>query len=153
MTATTRQHTLFAMIEPVVAALGCELWGLDYITRGRGVLLRIYIDATSGVSLDDCERVSRQLGSLFDVEDPIAEEYTLEVSSPGLDRPLFTLDQYRRYIGEDVNLRLRVPFERRRRYQGRLTAVVDEEVVLEMDEHEYSFPFAGIDKANLIPRF
>lgn len=150
---TTRQESLSTMIEPVVAALDYKLWGIDFFARGGRATLRVYIDRDAGIGVDDCERVSRQLGSLFDVEDPIAGEYTLEVSSPGMDRPLFTLDQYRLYVGEEISLRLRAPFEGRRKYRGRLTAVAEDEIVLEMDEHEYTFPLAGIDRANLIPRF
>ncbi|MGK2914512.1 MAG: ribosome maturation factor RimP [Porticoccaceae bacterium] len=151
---TTREDRLSALIEPVVVALGCGLWGIDFFSRGASSVLRVYIERVDeGISIDDCERVSRQLGSVFDVEDPMAGEYTLEVSSPGMDRPLFCLDQYRMYVGEDISLRLRVPFEGRRKYRGKLTAVVEDEIVLEMDEHEYVFPLASIDRANLIPRF
>jgi ribosome maturation factor RimP len=87
----SKQEQLHALIAPVAASLGCELWGLEYLTQGRYTTLRIYIDRQEGgVSLEDCEKVSRQVSSVMDVEDPIDGEYTLEVSSPGMDRPLYT---------------------------------------------------------------
>jgi ribosome maturation factor RimP len=104
----SKQEILHNLIEPVVESLGCELWGLEYLTQGRYTTLRIFIDGPNGVSLDDCEKVSRQVSAVMDVEDPIDGEYTLEVSSPGMDRPLYTAAHYARYLGETVNLRLRI---------------------------------------------
>jgi ribosome maturation factor RimP len=86
----SKQELLEEMIAPVVVSLGCEFWGMEYLTQGRYTTLRIFIDAPKGVSLDDCEKVSRQVSAILDVEDPIQGEYTLEVSSPGMDRPLYT---------------------------------------------------------------
>ncbi|MEZ5529817.1 MAG: ribosome maturation factor RimP [Porticoccaceae bacterium] len=150
----TKEDRLKAMIAPVVEALGCEFWGLEYLSSGRNALLRIYIDrAEEGVTVDDCEKVSRQVSSLMDVEDPISGEYTLEVSSPGLERPLYTLDQFQRYVGEDVAVRLRFPYEGRRKFKGRLNGVEGEDIVLVVDDHEYLFPVDSIEKANVVPRF
>ena len=149
----TRPERLRALAAPVAAALGCDLWGLELLGSRNHSVLRVFIDKAEGVSVDDCERVSRQLASVFDVEDPIPGEYTLEVSSPGVDRPLFSLCQYGAYLGEDIRVQLRAPFEGRRKYRGRLTAVAEGDVVMEMDGHEYRFPFEGIDKANLVSRF
>ncbi len=134
-------------------ALGCELWGLDYLAQGKKSVLRIYIEKEGGVLLEDCEQVSRQISATLDVEDPISGEYTLEVSSPGMDRPLFTLDQFKRYLGETVALRLRVAFEGRRKFSGILKGVEDDEIVLEVDNEEYLLPFELLDKANIVPRF
>ena len=92
--------TLKALLQPVVEALDCELWGLELQSGGKRKLLRIYIDREDGIGVEDCERVSRQSGSVLDVEDPITGEYTLEVSSPGMDRLLFKLEQYPAYVGE-----------------------------------------------------
>jgi len=136
-----------------VNALGCELWGLDYLAQGKKSVLRIYIEKEGGVLLEDCEQVSRQISATLDVEDPISGEYTLEVSSPGMDRPLFTLDQFKRYLGETVAVRLRVAFEGRRKFSGVLKGVEDDEIVLEVDNEEYLLPFELLDKANIIPRF
>ena len=150
----TRQETLEALIKPVVEAMGCVFWGLEYLSSGRSAMLRIYLDRDDGVvSVEDCEKVSRQVSSLMDVEDPIGGEYTLEVSSPGLDRPLYTLAQFKKYIGEDVALRLRFPYENRRNFKGRLSGVEGEDVMLVVDEHEYLFPIDSIEKTNIVPRF
>jgi ribosome maturation factor RimP len=151
LTAKTSQ--LHELLEPTVRALGYRLWGLEYRAQGRQALLRVYIDSAEGITVDDCARVSHQLSGVLDVEDPIAGEYSLEVSSPGMDRPLFTLEQFNAYVGDDVRLRLRAAFEGRRKFQGRLVGVEDDEVILVVDEHEYILPYELIDKANIVPRF
>ena len=142
------------LLGPVVEALGFELWGLELQTGGKTKLLRIYIDrAEDGIGVDDCERVSRQASAVLDVEEAINGEYILEVSSPGMDRPLYELSQYEQYIGEDISLRLRFPYEGRRNFKGRLTGIDDDEIVLVVTDHEFLFPVEGIEKANVIPRF
>ena len=115
--------------------------------------MRVFIDTDKGVTIEDCERVSRQLSSVLDVEDPITGEYTLEVSSPGADRSLFNLDQYRRYLGEKVSIRLRTPYEGRRKFTGLLRAVEDQDVVVVVDADEYLLPISAIEKANIVPQF
>ena len=147
-----KQDLLRDLIEPVVTALDCELWGVEYNSQGRHTMVRVYIDGPDGVSIDDCANVSRQLSSVFDVEDPITGEYNLEVSSPGMDRPLFSLAQYAQFIGEQLQVRLRTSFEGRRKFSGQLTGVEGDDVVLVVDEHEYLLPFDSIDKANVISR-
>jgi len=149
----SKQEQLHALIEPVVASLGCELWGLEYLTQGRYTTLRLFIDGEDGVTLDDCEKVSRQVSSVLDVEDPIDGEYTLEVSSPGLDRPLYTAAQYARYIGEQVNLRLRIARDGRRKFKGTILAVDGDDVCIAVDDKEHVLAIDIIDKANVIPRF
>ncbi|MGH1470872.1 MAG: ribosome maturation factor RimP [Cellvibrionaceae bacterium] len=145
---------LTELLEPVVVSLGCELWGLEFHSSGRGrSTLRIYIEKKDGVGLSDCEKVSRQVSSVMDVEDPIPGEYTLEVSSPGLARPLYTLEQYQQYVGEHVKLKLRAPFEGRKIFTGLLTGLEEDEVKVLVDEHEYVLPIESIDKANVAPRF
>ncbi|MEE9312327.1 MAG: ribosome maturation factor RimP [Planctomycetota bacterium] len=146
------QDALQSLIEPVVRALGCELWGIEYFQAGQRSVLRVYIDKAAGIDIDDCQRVSRQLGSVFDVEDPIGNEYTLEVSSPGLDRPLYTIAQYEKLAGEQIDLQLRFPFEGRRKFKGLLKGVEAEDVVLVVDEQEYLFPFESIEKAKVVPQ-
>lgn len=141
-------------LEPVVTALGCDLWGLELQMGGKRKLLRIYIDREeTGVDIDDCEKVSRQVSAILDVEDLIRGEYVLEVSSPGMDRPLYELDQYARYLGEQISLRLRFPYEGRRNYKGLLKAVEGDEIVLVVTDNEFLFPVEGIERANLIPQF
>ena len=144
---------LLVLIEPVVEALGLQLWGIDIVVRGRDKTLRVYIDSDKGVQLADCETVSRQISSIFDVEDPVSGMYTLEVSSPGLDRPLFKAEQYAQYLGGTVKVKLRHSFEGRRNYKGTLRAVENDEVKLVVDDHEYVLPIESIDKANIVPQF
>ncbi len=142
-----------SLLRPSVEALGFDLWGVEYQSHGRKASLRIYIDHENGITVDDCAKVSHQVSGVLDVEDPIASDYTLEVSSPGMDRPLYTLEQFEAYIGSDVSVRLRMAFEGRRKFLGRLLAVEGEDVVLVVDEHEYLLPIDQIDKANVVPRF
>ncbi|QKT02567.1 ribosome maturation factor RimP [Ectothiorhodospiraceae bacterium 2226] len=140
------------LIEPAVTALGYELVGAEFHSQGgRGGLLRLYIDAEAGITLDDCERVSRQVSAVLEVEDPIPGRYTLEVSSPGLDRPLFSAAHYNRFLGRRARLRLQQPVEGRRKITGVIVAVRDETVVLEEDGAEYAVPLVNVEKANLVP--
>lgn len=149
----SKQSQLEILLEPVVTALECEFWGLDYVAQGKKSVLRLYIEKEGGVLVEDCEKVSRQVSATLDVEDPIRSEYTLEVSSPGLERPLFRLDHFTRYVGEQVAIRLRIAFEGRRKFSGLLKGVEDDEIVVEVDNEEYLLPFELIDKANIVPRF
>ncbi|BFM21972.1 ribosome maturation factor RimP [Gilvimarinus japonicus] len=149
----SKEEQLLAMFAPVVTALECELWGVEYMTSGPGKVLRVYIDKEGGVALEDCEKVSRQISSLMDVEDPIAGEYNLEVSSPGMDRPLYTLEQFQRYIGEVIAVRLRVPFDGRRKFKGKMIGIEDGDVVVVVDNEEYLLPVDSIEKANIVPQF
>ena len=150
---SSKLEQLQAMLAPVVEALGYECWGVEFISQGRHSLLRVYIDHANGIQVDDCEKVSRQVSGVLDVEDPISSEYTLEVSSPGMDRPLFTLEQFAKHAGEQVKIKLRSPFEGRRNFQGLLKGVEEQDVIVQADEHEYLLPVDSIEKANIIPRF
>ena len=137
---------------PTVQALGLDLWGMEYQSQGRHTLLRLYIDAAEGVTVDNCAEASRHVSALLDVEDPISGEYTLEVSSPGVDRLLFRLEQYTAYIGEWIELRLRVPFEGRRKFKGTLKGIEGEDVIVQVDDHEYLLPHDIIERAQVKPR-
>ncbi|HBP0039329.1 TPA: ribosome maturation factor RimP [Pseudomonas aeruginosa] len=150
---SSKLEQLQALLAPVVEALGYECWGVEFISQGRHSVLRVYIDRPEGILIDDCEAVSRQVSGILDVEDLISGEYTLEVSSPGMDRPLFTLEQFAKHAGEQVKIRLRSPYEGRRNYQGILRGVEEQDVVVLVDDHEYLLPIDSIDKANIIPRF
>lgn len=143
--------TVEQLIEPVIVALGYEFVGVEYSPQGRQSLLRIYIDNPDGITVDDCERVSRQVSAVLDVEDPIQGQYRLEVSSPGLDRPLFTLEQFSRFVGKTVKLRLVAPKEGRRNFSGTLKQVDNESVMIEQDGEDLALPFGQIDKAHLVP--
>jgi ribosome maturation factor RimP len=140
------------MIEPVVNGLGCQLWGVEKLSQGKYSVLKIYIDAEKGIDVDDCARVSRQVSALLEVEEPFKGDYTLEVSSPGLDRRLFKLDQFETYKGAQVKLSLRRPYEGRRRFTGILCGIEERDVVLRSDSNEeILFPFEQIERANIIP--
>lgn len=146
---TVREDKLQALLRPTVEALGFALWGLEFLAQGRHGLLRLYIESPGGVQVDDCARVSEQVSALLDVEEPVSGDYVLEVSSPGLDRRLFTLEQCAAYAGEEVEVRLRRPFEGQRRFRGTLRGVEGEELVVRVDEHEYLLPFGEVDRAQL----
>jgi ribosome maturation factor RimP len=149
----TKHAALHALIEPVVAAMGFELWGVDHLSQGKNSRLVIYIERESGVSVEDCADISRQVSAVMDVEDPIAGEYRLEVSSPGMARPLYSLDQFTRFQGHHVALKLRTAFDGRRKYQGLLVGVEGDEVLLQLDGEEYCFPIESIDAAHIVPQF
>lgn len=148
-----KQTELEALLVPGIESLGYQCWGIEYLSQGRHTLLRVYIDHADGIDVEACAAVSRHLSGLLDVEDPITNDYTLEVSSPGMDRPLFTLEQYQAHVGEQVKLKLRSPYEGRRNFQGIIRGVEADEVVLQVDDHEYLLPIDTIDKSNIIPRF
>lgn len=150
---SSKLEQLQALLAPVVEALGYQCWGIEFLSQGRHSLLRVYIDHENGILIDDCEKVSRQISSVLDVEDPISSEYTLEVSSPGMDRPLFRLEQFAAHAGELVKIKLRSPYEGRRNFQGLLRGVEEQDVVVLVEDHEYLLPIDLIDKANIIPRF
>ncbi len=142
---------LVELLEPVVSSLGYELLGIEHFPRGQGSLLRIYIDSEDGISLDDCARVSDRVAGLLDVRDPIRGSYYLEVSSPGFDRPLFTLDQLKRFIGRRVHLRLHRKIDGRRRITGEVAAVDTDVVKIRVDGTECLVPADMIDRAHLVP--
>ena len=141
------------LVQPAVETLGYELVGIEYLSQGKHSLLRVYIDSEDGINLDDCERVSHQVSGLLDVEDVIHGHYNLEVSSPGLDRPLFTKEQFQRYIGKEVNIRLSIAQQGRKKFKGILRGIDDTNVFLHVDEEEISLPFNAIEKANLVTIF
>ena len=148
----SKEQKMQIMLEPTVEALGFELWGIEHISQGRHSVLRVYIDSENGIGVEDCAAVSQQVSAILDVEDPITGEYTLEVSSPGMDRLLFKLEQFTGYIGEQIELRLRIPFEGRRKFKGVLKGIEGEDVIVQVDDHEYLLPYSAIDKARVEPR-
>nr|WP_033416319.1 ribosome maturation factor RimP [Hahella ganghwensis] len=148
-----RQDRLIELLRPVVEGLGYLFWGIEYLAQGRRSVLRVFIDKEEGITVEDCEAVSRQVSAVMDVEDPISGEYTLEVSSPGWDRPLFEESHYKAYVGSVIEVRLQTPFNGRRKYKGTLTAVENSEVVMRVDDEEFTFPLEVIDKANIVPQY
>ncbi|MGD8324483.1 MAG: ribosome maturation factor RimP [Gammaproteobacteria bacterium] len=140
-----------SLLEGPILALGYELVDLDLRTGANG-LLRVFIDSDAGVTLDDCETVSRQIGALLDVEDPIPGRYVLEVSSPGIDRRLRTSGHFARHVNEEVKIQLSRPQGGRRRFRGRLADVDEQAVSVEVDGTQWRLPIADIATATLVAR-
>ena len=138
------------LIDTTIQALGLDLWGVELLQQGKYSLLRIYIEREEGVTIEDCEKVSRQVSALMDVEDPIAGEYTLEVSSPGLDRPLFRIEHYSQYVGSEVDLKLRRPLDGRRKFKGQIIKVSEGIVGLLVEGFEYDLELSDIEKASIV---
>ena len=149
----TLEQNLQEMLQGSVEDLGCELWGIECQRAGRFMTVRLFIDKEGGVTVDDCADVSRQVSAILDVEDPIADKYNLEVSSPGLDRSLFTLPQFERYIGQDIAVHLRIPVMERRKWQGKLERIENDMVTLIVDGQEQVLVFGNIQKANVVAKF
>lgn len=142
---------LLDLIEPVVSSMGYELLGIEHIKQGRYSLVRLYIDKEEGILLVDCEKVSHQVTGVLDVEDPIQGTYNLEVSSPGLDRLLFTLAQFNRHKGKEVKLNLGIKLDGRRKYQGKIADVGNDYVVIESDGQAIDIPAQAIQLARIVP--
>jgi len=150
MAQAVDKERLFELLEPAVAAMGFELVDLDAHLGRRG-LLRLFIDRDGGVTVDDCQRVSEQIGALLDVEDPLQGSYVLEVSSPGFDRRLRKLEHFTRFSGENAKVELKCARDGRRRFAGRLVGVEGSEVLLEVDGELTRLPFGEIAVARLAP--
>ncbi len=151
-----------SLLAPTVESMGLELLGVEYLPAPGGAVLRLYIDVPAGdgeagadaprtVGIEDCEAVSREVSAQLDVEDPISGNYTLEVSSPGLDRPLFTLDHYHRFAGETAKVAMRLPQDGRRRLTGRIVSIEDGSITFDVDGNPIVVAFDNIDKARLVP--
>ncbi|RDE87812.1 ribosome maturation factor RimP [Aggregatibacter kilianii] len=149
----TLEQKLQELLQGSVEDLGCELWGIECQRVGRYLTVRLFIDKEGGVTVEDCANVSRQVSAVLDVEDPIADKYNLEVSSPGLDRPLFTLNQFERYLGQEILLHLRIPVADRRKWQGQLAKIENDMITLIVDGKEQVLAFGNIQKANVVPKF
>ena len=145
------------LLTPTITSMGLELLGIDYLSNPGSAVLRLYIDVPADaaqdrhVGIEDCEAVSREVSAQLDVEDPISSNYTLEVSSPGLDRPLFTLPQFARFIGETAKVTMKVPQDGRRRLQGVIVRVDDAAVVFGVDGSDIEIGIDNIEKARLVP--
>jgi ribosome maturation factor RimP len=142
---------LTRLLEPTVERLGYELADLELRLSGRDSVVRVFIDKPQGVGLEDCEAVSRQVSAVLDVEDPVPGHYVLEVSSPGLDRKLTKPAHYRRYVGDDVRVQLRVPVDGRKKFRGKLLAASEDTIQIEVDGQLHELPIATIDTARLVP--
>ena len=147
------EERLTEMLAPSVEDLGYELVGVEYVRAGKQSTLRVYIDQEQGILVEDCAAVSRQVSAIMDVEDPITNEYTLEVSSPGMERPLFNASQYAEFIGEDIKIQLRMPIQNRRKWKGVISSVEGEIICVTVEGKEERFALSNIQKANIVPKF
>ena len=149
-----QEDKLSKLVTSGVTALGYELVGIEQLSQGRHSLLRIYIDSDRGITLDDCEKVGRQLGAILEVEDPIRGQYNLEVSSPGLDRPLYTAAHFERFIGQQVKLRLHRPVDGQRKFKGTIAGVDGTRIQIALEgDRVLELELEEIEHANLIPVF
>ena len=160
---TDKASEISALLAPTVESMGLELLGTEYLPAPGGAVLRLYIDVPAGsqgedgsernVGIEDCEAVSREVSAQLDVEDPISGNYTLEVSSPGIDRPLFTPAQFARFAGQSAKVTLKLPQDGRRRLQGRIERVEGDSVAFAIDgvPGDFVVAFENIDKAKLVP--
>jgi ribosome maturation factor RimP len=144
------QNDIAEMLKPLIDDLGYELWGCEYLSQGKHSLLRIYIDKEDGIGIQDCERVSKQISALLDVEESIPGNYSLEVSSPGVARPLFHKEQYKRYSGHGVLVKLLKPINGSRKLSGVIVSANGDVLILKVGEEQLEVQFSDIVKANLI---
>ena len=148
-----KQQDLKTLLQPEIEALGYECWGVVYLPQGQHALLRVYIDHPNGITVDDCEKVSRQASALLDVEDMLKDRYTLEVSSPGLDRPLFELSQYSKVLNQTIEVRSHIPINKRRKWLGELMGIEGETLRLNTSEGSLDILFAQVERANVVPTY
>ena len=147
------EQKLTELLRPAVEETGKTLLGVEYISAGNNSILRLFIDHVNGIDVDDCAEVSRQVGAILDVEDPISSEYSLEVSSPGVDKPLFEIEHFQSVIGETVNVKLSIPLNGRRKFKGPLVAIENNNLIIEVDSIDYELSIGNVDKANLVAKF
>ena len=139
------------LIKPAIEKMGYELTDIEVITQGHEQLISIFIDNLTGIKIEDCEIVSRQISLLLDVENPISEKYTLEVSSPGLDRKLTKLNHFKRFIGNELRIKLLRSMDGRRNFRGKLLAANKESIKVQVDDQLYKLPIDMIEIARLVP--
>ena len=141
------------LLQPLIEDMGYEFVGLEHRSNPKNPVLVIYIDRPDGIAVEDCEKVSRETAALLDVEDPIPGHYNLEVSSPGLDRPLFTVEHFERFRGERVQLSLYAPMDGRRKFKGEILGAQDGKVRVDQDGTEVELDMGNIAKARLVPDY
>lgn len=145
------REQLIQLLEPTVERLGFELADLEWRVGSGGGVLRLFIDRDSGITVDDCADVSRQVSALLDVEDPVPGDYNLEVSSPGLDRRLVKASHFERFAGSQVRIRLKRLVDGRRNYRGRLLGYTEPNVLVQEGQESFAVPLQEIDSARLVP--
>ena len=149
----SKELELETLLSPTVESLGCHIWGIEYKPQGRFTTLRIFIEHVDGISVEQCSEVSQEVSALLDVENQISSAYTLEVSSPGMDRLLFKGDHYTLNVGQTIDLRLNFPFEGQRKFIGRIVGFRDDEVVMQIGDLEFCFPVENVQRARVMPQY
>jgi len=144
---------IISLAEPILDEMGFELVDAEYLSEHGRWVLRLYIDKTDGITVDDCARVSREVEGIIDIKDIINNEYVLEVSSPGLNRPLKKEKDFIRVIGKKIRVRMRNPVDGRKNYSGRLKKYKDRDIYLEVDGELMALSRQDIEKANLVYEF
>ncbi|MET1218135.1 MAG: ribosome maturation factor RimP [Glaciecola sp.] len=147
------EQTLTEMLTPAAESLGFELVGVEFVRAGKHSILRVFIDHPDGITVDNCADVSLQASAILDVEDPISTEYNLEVSSPGMDRPLFKTAHYAAVVGEVIAVRLRMPMNDRRNFKGKLLSCEGDNIVVQVDNETFTLSILNIEKGNVVPTF
>lgn len=148
-----RQDKLTQLLKPAVEGVGYELVGIEHLPMGKHTVLRIYIDSPDGITVNDCSRVSHQVSGVLEVEEPIKGQFTLEVSSPGIDRMLFNFEQFEQFVGSNVKVKLHHAIEGKRKITGVIESAQNNEIVIKESDTNTSFQLEmdDIDKANIIP--
>jgi len=144
---------LWELFEPVVNGMGYDLIEIEHFPNPKHGVLRLYIDKEDGVTVDDCSSVSHQISALIDVEEPVSGHFNLEISSPGLDRPLRRLQDFQRFTGSLVKLKTAMPLEGQRNFKGRLLEADEDKIVIETDDEEISLPISAVEKARIVPEY
>ena len=148
-----KQDKLSELIAPIVEDLGYRFWGLEYQVRKADALLRVYIDHENGISVDDCGTVSHEISGILDVEEPITMAYILEISSPGMDRILFSAQQFSEFVGAGVKMKLNQMVDKRRKIKGQILSVDDEKISIDSDGEHITIDFDKIMRARINPDF
>ncbi|MEM7100854.1 MAG: ribosome maturation factor RimP [Pseudomonadota bacterium] len=148
-----KERQIVEMLSPTVESLDCQIWGVEFLRQGKHSKLRLYIDREGGITVDHCADVSRHVSDILDVEEFSNSAYTLEVSSPGMDRILFVEEQFEQSVGEQVDVRLNFPFEGRKKFIGQLAGIEEHSVLLQVEDDEYVFPIENIQRARVVPTF
>lgn len=146
-----KEKLLSQLLQPTIEDMGYVFWGLEYMPQKNGALMRVYIDSSNGVGVDDCAEVSREISAVMDVEDPIKSAYVLEVSSPGMDRVLFSSEQFATYLGQPAVVKLAQAVDGARNVKGVIDAVEGENITIKNEQKSYQFEFDNVMKARLKP--
>lgn len=145
----TLEKKLSDMFSPVIESMGFELVAVEVSGDGGRAVMRVFIDSPDGITVDNCADISYQVSGILEVEDPLRGRYTLEVSSPGLDRPLVTLEHFNQFMGERMKIRCSEPVLGRKKFTGRLESIEDGTLIIAVDNEVYEIPLEIVEKANL----